>query len=42
MPSWICEIMVTRPSLKEAIEYVKSVEQELKLDIEPLKVAVKA
>jgi len=42
MPSWICEIMVTRPSLKEAIEYVKSVEQELKLDIAPLKVAVKA
>jgi hypothetical protein len=39
MPSWVCEIMVTRHSLKEAIEYVKSVETELQLDIEPLPAA---
>jgi hypothetical protein len=34
MPTWICEICVTAPTTEEAIEYVKGVEQKLKLDIE--------
>lgn len=29
LPTWVCELMVTRPSVDEAIEYVKKMEEEI-------------
>lgn len=29
LPSWVCELMVTRSTVDEAIEYVKSIEREI-------------
>ena len=38
LPTWVCELMVTRPSVDEAIEYVKGMESEIQkaIVIEPL------
>lgn len=29
MPTWVYEVLVTKPDLEEAIEYVQKVEREL-------------
>ena len=29
LPSWVCELMVTKPTVEEAIEYVKGIEKEI-------------
>lgn len=29
LPTWICELMVSRGNIHEAIEYVKQIEQEI-------------
>jgi biotin carboxylase len=38
LPTWVCEVMVARPTVEEAIEYVKQIEQEIQqaMPIEPL------
>ncbi len=35
MPTWVCEVAVTKPTVEEAIEYVKSIEREVKFPIVP-------
>lgn len=37
MPSWVCEVCVTKPTVRQAIHTVKQIEQELKLPIKPAK-----
>lgn len=37
MPSWVCEVCVHMPSVREGIEYVKRIEQEIVFPIKPLK-----
>ena len=34
LPTWVYEMMVTRPDINEAIEYVKSIEQQVDIPIE--------
>ena len=34
LPTWVYEMMVTRPDIHEAIEYVKSIEQQVSIPIE--------
>jgi hypothetical protein len=29
LPTWICELMVTRPTVEDAIQYVMHMEQEI-------------
>ena len=29
LPTWLCELMVSRGNIHEAIEYVKQIEQEI-------------
>eukprot|EP00891_Asterochloris_glomerata_P006828 jgi/Astpho2/6828/Aster-06504 len=33
MPTWVAELMVTKPTVEEAIEFVKSIEQSLEIPI---------
>lgn len=33
LPTWICELMVSRGNIHEAIEYVKQIEQEIQKDM---------
>lgn len=37
MPSWVCEVCVTKPTVRQAIEMVKQVEKDLALPIKPAK-----
>ncbi|KAF8057917.1 hypothetical protein HT031_005863 [Scenedesmus sp. PABB004] len=36
MPSWVCEICVERPTVRQAINFVKQVEREIDFPISPL------
>ena len=33
MPTWVCEVMVVKPSVEEAIEFVKAIEAKLEIPI---------
>jgi biotin carboxylase len=33
LPTWVCELMVTKPTVDEAIEYVKQLEEEIQKQI---------
>ena len=35
LPTWICELMATKPKVKDAIEFVKSIADGLKVPIKP-------
>lgn len=37
MPSWVCEVCVTKPTVRQAIHMVKQVEHELRLPIKAAK-----
>lgn len=37
MPSWVCEVCVTKPTVRQAIQTVKQIEKDLHLPIKPLK-----
>ena len=37
MPSWVCEVCVTKPTVRQAIKTVKQIEQDLHLPIKPAK-----
>jgi len=39
MPSWVCEVCVSKPTVRQAIELVKQVEKDLALPIKPATVA---
>jgi carnosine synthase len=36
LPTWICELMVVKPTVQEAIDFVKSIEASLDIPIDPL------
>ncbi len=36
MPTWVCEFMVTKPTVEEAIEFVTQIEQSLQAPPTPL------
>lgn len=33
MPTWVCELMVVRPSVEEAISFVKAIDAALQIPI---------
>lgn len=33
MPTWVCELMVVKPTIEEAIEFVKAIEAGLDIPI---------
>ncbi|KAI8466821.1 MAG: ATP-grasp domain-containing protein [Monoraphidium minutum] len=35
LPTWICEIMVVKPTVQEAIDFIKSIEESLDIKIDP-------
>eukprot|EP00878_Enallax_costatus_P017564 GHUV01018451.1.p1 GENE.GHUV01018451.1~~GHUV01018451.1.p1 ORF type:complete len:258 (+),score=68.58 GHUV01018451.1:84-857(+) len=35
LPTWVCELMVVKPTVQEAIDFVKLIEQELDIPIDP-------
>jgi carnosine synthase len=35
LPTWVCELMCVRPSVHEAIAFIKQVEQSMELPIVP-------
>jgi hypothetical protein len=37
MPSWICEVCVQMPTVREGIEYVKQIEKDIKNPIKTAK-----
>ena len=36
LPTWVCEIMVVKPTVEEAVEFIQGIEAALDLPIEPL------
>ena len=36
LPTWVCEIMVVKPTVEEAVEFIKGIEAALDLPIDPL------
>ena len=34
MPTWVCELMVVKPTVEEAIEFVTAIEKSLQVPIE--------
>lgn len=35
LPTWVCELMVIKPTVDEAIEFIKQIETELDIPIDP-------
>lgn len=35
LPTWVCELMVVKPTVEEAIAFVKQIEAELDIPIDP-------
>lgn len=35
MPSWVCEVFACKPTVREAIEFVKQIEKDIKFPIKP-------
>lgn len=33
MPSWVCEVAVQKPTVREAIEFVKQIERDIEFPI---------
>jgi hypothetical protein len=36
LPTWVCELMVVKPTVDEAIEFIKSIEEGMDIVIDPL------
>eukprot|EP00775_Hariotina_reticulata_P008709 gene8709-8890_t len=36
LPTWVCEVMVIKPTVEEAIDFIKKIEEEMVIPIEPL------
>lgn len=37
LPTWVCELMVVKPAVQEAIDFIKQIEAELVIPIDPAK-----
>ncbi len=37
LPTWVCELMVIKPTVQEAIDFIKSIEAQLNIPIVPNK-----
>lgn len=35
LPTWVCEIMVTKPNVREAIQFIQDIEAALDIPITP-------
>lgn len=36
LPTWVCELMVVKPTVQEAIDFVQSIEKAMDIVIDPL------
>jgi len=36
LPTWVCELMVVKPTVQEAIDFIKHMEESLDIPIKPL------
>lgn len=36
LPTWVCELMVVKPTVEEAIAFIKQIEESLDIPITPL------
>jgi hypothetical protein len=36
LPTWVCELMVVKPTVQEAIDFVTSIDASLDIPIDPL------
>jgi hypothetical protein len=36
LPTWVCELMVVKPTVQEAIDFVKHIEESFVIPITPL------
>jgi carnosine synthase len=36
LPTWVCELMVIKPTVQEAIDFINSIEADLDIPIDPL------
>ncbi|GBF94433.1 hypothetical protein Rsub_07247 [Raphidocelis subcapitata] len=36
LPTWVCELMVVKPTVQEAIDFVKAIEEGMDIVIDPL------
>jgi carnosine synthase len=36
LPTWVCELMVVKPTVQEAIDFINSIEADLDIPIDPL------
>jgi carnosine synthase len=35
LPTWVCELMVVKPTVQEAIDFIKQIEESLDIPITP-------
>lgn len=35
LPTWVCELMVVKPTVEEAIEFINAIEADLDIPIDP-------
>jgi hypothetical protein len=36
LPTWVCELMVVKPTVQEAIDFIKQIEESLDIPITPI------
>jgi hypothetical protein len=36
LPTWVCELMVVKPTVVEAIDFIKAIEADMVIPIDPL------
>jgi hypothetical protein len=36
LPTWVCELIVAKPAVQEAIAFMQQIEQELDIPVDPL------
>jgi carnosine synthase len=36
LPTWVCELMVVKPTVQEAIDFIQQIEADLVIPIDPL------
>lgn len=36
LPTWVCELMVVKPTVQEAIDFIKQIEESLDIPITPV------
>jgi carnosine synthase len=38
LPTWVCELIVAKPTIQEAIDFMQQIEQQLEIPVDPLPV----